>query len=210
MQNKLIAIKESGRKRRKRGEVRQKILDAALGFFAEKGFEGASIRDIASKAGVTAPNIYYYFEDKQGLYRATLKESAENLLELLKKVDDPNASLRDRLIALGKAKMRLAEKKNPAIELWTRDWIDGGSSTANPKLDVSMGQSIKYMEQMIAQAVERGEIRKINPKVGVWYMMSLGFLRAGSFISKYLKTREPLSDDEIEAYVDIILKGLEK
>ncbi|MEA3312355.1 MAG: DUF2087 domain-containing protein [candidate division WOR-3 bacterium] len=195
--------------RRKRGEVRQKILDAATELFAEKGFEGASIRDIASKAGVTAPNIYYYFKDKQGLYQATLKESAENLLELLKKVDDPNASLRDRFLALAKAKMKLFKKKNTAIELVTREWMDGSSPGISPKLESAMGQSMKYMEQMIAQAVEKGEIRPINPKLAVWYMFGLAFLQGSKYITKFLKTKE-LTDDELAEYVDLIIKGLEK
>ncbi|TKJ40167.1 hypothetical protein CEE36_09915 [candidate division TA06 bacterium B3_TA06] len=209
MKNKLITRKESDQKRRKRGEVRKKILDAATELFAQKGFEGASIRDIADKAGVTSPNIYYYYKDKQGLYQATLIESAVGLLELLKRIDDPSASLRDRFLALAKAKMKLAKKKNTAIELFTREWIDSGSPGLSPKLESAMGQSIKYMEQIIAQAVEKGEIRPINPKLAVWYMFSLAFLQGSKFITKYLKTRE-LTDDEIEEYVDLILKGLEK
>jgi len=195
--------------RRKRGEVRQKILDSATELFAQKGYEGASTREIAEAAGVTVPNIYYYYKDKQGLYQATLTESAVGLLELLKKIDDPSASLRDRFLTLAKAKMRLAKKKNAAIELFTREWLDSGSPGLPPKLESAMGLSIKYVEEMIAQAVQRGEIRPINPKMGVWYIISLAFLQGSKFITKYLKTKE-LTDDEIEEYVDLIIKGLEK
>ncbi len=203
-------VKENfDKSRRKRGEVRQKILDSATELFARKGYEGASTREIAEAAGVAVPNIYYYYKDKQGLYQATLTESAVGLLELLKKVDDPSASLRDRFLALAKAKIKLAKKKNTAIELFTREWLDSGSPGLPPKLKSAMSQSIKFMEQMIAQAVQRGEIRPINPKLAVWYMFSLAFLQGSKFITKYLKTKE-LTDDEIEEYVDLIIKGLEK
>lgn len=197
--------------RRKRGEVRQKILDAATELFSQKGYDGVSIRDIASKAGITIPNIYYYFKDKKGLYQATLQGSADNVLEILKKIDDPNASFRDRFVALAKAKMRLAKQKNPAFELFLKEWVDrGGSPEFPPQLETVMSKSFKYMEEMIAQAVQRGEIRPINPKLGVWYLIGLIFMRSGKFLSKYMKTREVLSDDEVEEFVDLILKGLEK
>jgi len=203
--------KEKEPQKRKQEEVEAKILEVAINLFARKGFEGASVRDITAAAQVTVPTLYYHFKDKDGLYQAALKESAENLLELLKKVDDPNASLRDRFIALAKAKMRLAIEKDLGIELLTKEWIDRGSSQdLPPQLEAVLGESFKYMEEMIAQAVQRGEIRPVNPKIGVWYLIGLIFLRRGRFLPKFMKTSEAISDDEIEEFVDLILKGLEK
>jgi len=211
MKDKPIARKESGRKRRKRGEVRQKILDAATELFAEKGFEGASIREIADKAGVTVPNIYYYFKDKEGLYHATLKINVDWFLDLMSRMDDQNLSFRERFLALGKAKMKLTREKDLGIELLTKEWIDRGSSqNLPPQLEAVLGESFNYMEEMIAQAVQRGEIRPVNPKIGVWYLIGLIFLRSGRFLPKFMNTKEVISDDEIEEFVDLILKGLEK
>ncbi|WP_322011957.1 CerR family C-terminal domain-containing protein [Paraburkholderia sp. J12] len=51
-------------------ETRRKIVEAAIGLFGQHGFEGASTREIAAKAGVNAPALQYYFENKEGLYRA--------------------------------------------------------------------------------------------------------------------------------------------
>ena len=49
---------------------RDRILDAAEQLFAEGGFDGVSMRDIAAQAGVGLPLIVYHFETKQKLYRA--------------------------------------------------------------------------------------------------------------------------------------------
>ncbi|MCK4334986.1 TetR/AcrR family transcriptional regulator [candidate division WOR-3 bacterium] len=207
----MAETREKEPQKRKQEEVEAKILEVAINLFARKGFEGASVRDITAAAQVTVPTLYYHFKDKDGLYQAALKESAENLLELLKKVDDPNASLRDRFIALAKAKMRLAIEKDLGIKLLTKEWIDHGSSQdLPPQLEAVLGESFKYMEEMIAQAVQRGEISPVNPKIGVWYLIGLIFLRNGRFLPKFMKTREVISDDEIEEFVDLILKGLEK
>ncbi|WP_043201767.1 CerR family C-terminal domain-containing protein [Paraburkholderia acidipaludis] len=51
-------------------ETRRKIIEAAIGLFGQHGFDGASTREIAARAGVNAPALQYYFENKEGLYRA--------------------------------------------------------------------------------------------------------------------------------------------
>ncbi|MDE1181839.1 CerR family C-terminal domain-containing protein [Paraburkholderia sp.] len=54
-------------------ETRAKIVEAALGLFGEKGFEGASTREIAERAGVNAPALVYYFDNKEGVYLACVE-----------------------------------------------------------------------------------------------------------------------------------------
>lgn len=73
----LPAADRSGLKRRPasggyaRGdEKRERIIEAALRCFGEDGYLGASTRRIAQEAGVNPPAIQYYFDGKEGLYRA--------------------------------------------------------------------------------------------------------------------------------------------
>ena len=58
-------------------ETRQRIIAAAIEAFGEHGFEGASTRDIAARAGVNAPALQYYFENKEGVYRACAEYIAD-------------------------------------------------------------------------------------------------------------------------------------
>jgi AcrR family transcriptional regulator len=60
-------------------ETRQRIVDAAVKLFGEHGFEGASTRDIATAAGVNAPALQYYFENKEGLYNACAESITQDL-----------------------------------------------------------------------------------------------------------------------------------
>lgn len=55
------------------------VLDAARSVFVEKGVDGASIREIARRAGYTAGAIYSYFDSKEAIYAALLAESLERL-----------------------------------------------------------------------------------------------------------------------------------
>ncbi|GLQ87798.1 CerR family C-terminal domain-containing protein [Dyella flagellata] len=60
-------------------ETRQRIIDAAIQLFGEHGFKDASTRDIAAAAGVNAPALQYYFENKEGLYKACAEYITEDL-----------------------------------------------------------------------------------------------------------------------------------
>jgi AcrR family transcriptional regulator len=55
-------------------ETRARIIRAALALFGERGFDGVSTRDIAAEAGVPAPSLQYYFENKEGLYAACIAD----------------------------------------------------------------------------------------------------------------------------------------
>jgi AcrR family transcriptional regulator len=56
------------------------ILEAALASFTERGYHGASVRDIAGRTGVTVPTLYYHHGSKQGLLAALLEASMSDLV----------------------------------------------------------------------------------------------------------------------------------
>src|SRR5579862_5216450 len=67
-------------------ETRARIIITALKLFGEKGFAGASTRDIASGAGVNAPALQYYFDSKEGLYLACVEHIVARVWEYMSEV----------------------------------------------------------------------------------------------------------------------------
>lgn len=59
---------------------KEKILRAASEEFADKGFAATKTSDIAAKAGLPKPNVYYYFKSKDNLYREVLESIIEPIL----------------------------------------------------------------------------------------------------------------------------------
>lgn len=59
---------------------RRAILDAALTVFAEKGFAGARMDDVAALAGVAKGTLYLYFEDKKALFKGLVHDAADPVL----------------------------------------------------------------------------------------------------------------------------------
>jgi AcrR family transcriptional regulator len=69
-------------------ETRARIVTAALKLFGERGFEGASTRDIATAAGVNAPALQYYFDNKEGVYLACVEHIVASLSQYLLEVTE--------------------------------------------------------------------------------------------------------------------------
>src|SRR6185503_13508992 len=64
------------------GSTKGRILAAAEEVFATKGFEGASTREIAAKAGVNISSLHYHWESKETLYYAVFQNIYNQLIEI--------------------------------------------------------------------------------------------------------------------------------
>ena len=76
---------------------REAILQAALGVFAARGFEGATLDRIAAAAGLSKPNLLYYFPSKEAIHSALLEGLLDMWLDPLRALDpagDPVAEMR--------------------------------------------------------------------------------------------------------------------
>jgi len=67
-------------------ETRARIVTAALRLFGQRGFDGASTRDIATAAAVNAPALQYYFDNKEGVFIACVEHIVKRVWEYLSPV----------------------------------------------------------------------------------------------------------------------------
>lgn len=93
---------------RPRGDTRQRILDAALRRFAEHGYAGTSIRDLADELGLTKAAVHYHFAAKEQIVLALLEPMLQQFAALVERQaehpEGPRALLlgvRDVLVASG-------------------------------------------------------------------------------------------------------------
>lgn len=76
----------------------ERILDAALSVFSREGFSGARVDAIANIAGLSKPNLLYYFRTKEDLYLAVLRRMLDTWLAPFDRMDigdDPHSALQD-------------------------------------------------------------------------------------------------------------------
>lgn len=152
---------------RRRKDARPgEILEAALAVFAEKGFAGARIDDIAARAGVSKGAIYLYFATKQEIFQAAVEDAAaRNIAPLAAMARDAHGltfaqqldAFADRFAHIvgtplaGVAKMVIAEARNfPELaKVWH---------------DTVVSRALGALTALIAQAQARGELRPADPR----------------------------------------------
>lgn len=114
----------------KGAEARARLVEAATMLFAEKGFYGASIRDIAQALGVAKATVLHHFSDKSALYGAVLEGVAAELDKVWAAATEglPPAK---RLHALIRAYLRWSLERAAASRLILREILDHGARGAD-------------------------------------------------------------------------------
>lgn len=96
-------------------ETRRRILRAALELFAERGFHGTAVPDVAERAGVGPGTIYRHVASKEELVNVLFRETKAKLGQALMHGDDPAAPPRERFLALWDRLYAFAESDPVAV-----------------------------------------------------------------------------------------------
>ena len=84
-------------------ERREQLLDVGRSLFAERGFDGTSVEEVASRAGVSKPVVYEHFGGKEGLYAVVVDREVQRLLDTFNGAltgDQPKLLLEQATLAL--------------------------------------------------------------------------------------------------------------
>jgi AcrR family transcriptional regulator len=95
---------------RRSSETRSALLDAAAHVFVERGFYGATVREIAGRAGFTNPVLYYHFGCKEELYDAVIRGGFERFRELVTDALDFDTDAITQLRAIATAYLRFGRE----------------------------------------------------------------------------------------------------
>ncbi len=109
-------------------ERREQLLDIGRRLFAERGFEGTSIEEIAAQAGVSKPVVYEHFGGKEGLYAVVVDREVERLLAMATAILG-GANTREKFEAAAVALLRYIEDNSDGFRILVRDSHSHGSGT---------------------------------------------------------------------------------
>ena len=105
-------------------ERRAAILAAGLGVFARAGYEGATLDAVAAAAGLSKPNLLYYFPSKAAVYRAILDGLLDDWLAPLRALD-PEGEPLAQMLAYVRAKLVLSREAPAASRLFAGEVLRG-------------------------------------------------------------------------------------
>jgi AcrR family transcriptional regulator len=114
----------SGVKGRPRVEVPLKVVDAAERLFAERGFSGATTRQICHATGLSASSIYYHFGSKRGLYRYILDYTSEKRAREFEEIKGGSIGLWEKLDRMIERFVRFCAEEAVFIKLVKREQME--------------------------------------------------------------------------------------
>lgn len=103
---------------------RDRILDAALGVFSDHGFRGATLDQIAAAAGLSKPNVLYYFASKEAIYTALLSGLLEAWLDPLRDID-PDGDPVEEILSYIMRKLQMSREFPRESRLFANEIVQG-------------------------------------------------------------------------------------
>jgi AcrR family transcriptional regulator len=145
--------------------LRRAILDTAAAMFADKGFVGTNLRDIADALGMSRPGLYYHFPSKEKLLEAIVEELTLSAERQLIKITQDKGGEPDQAL-------RLVVQ---ATTLWLLDHqlffrlLDRAESELPAELKASNEESkrknLQYFVGIVERGIASGKFRPVDPHV---------------------------------------------
>jgi TetR/AcrR family transcriptional regulator len=184
------------RRGRKGRETAERILDVAEEVFAEKGFEGATLRDVAGAVGLRTPSLYNHFASKDALYAAVLERGIGPLLRALLEnahSEQPGGDP-DQLVA---QMVELLAKRPNLPRLVLHETLYGGRHLTR-MLQEWIGPLLERAEKMVeaGPAATRWEPEQLPNLVLAMYHIVVGYFAIAPFY-KDLNDVDLLSEEAL-------------
>jgi TetR/AcrR family transcriptional regulator len=140
---------------------RQAILDAALDVFSRNGFKGATLDQIAGAAGLSKPNLLYYFASKEVIYHDLLAGLLDTWLDPLRAIDpagDPVAEV----LTYVRAKLALSRQFPRESRLFASDIIHG-AETMHDDIGAPLRDLVDRFALIAKDWISAGRLRAVDP-----------------------------------------------
>jgi len=184
--------------------TREVLLNAATLVFAEQGFAGARVDEIAARAGVNKALIYAYYGDKTGIYRAVLTAHLQEFADpAFSKAVAAEAGPRRALEDIIRRYFRLLIKNRSFSRLLAWDLLSNGKSGRDIILE-SAGPLLELISELVERGRATGELRaSTDPELfrAALFSMGLGYVLQHSVMTLAReRSGQHRTDDQLVEY----------
>ncbi|CDZ34750.1 HTH-type transcriptional regulator RutR [Neorhizobium galegae bv. officinalis] len=149
------------RRTRIQEEKEERILEAALDVFSQNGFRGATIDQIADAAGMSKPNLLYYFRTKEAIHRHLIDRVLFTWLEPLRAFDaegNPESEIRSYI----RRKLEMARDFPRESRLFANEVLQGAPHIED-ELKGPLKELVDEKAEVIRAWARSGKITKCDP-----------------------------------------------
>jgi AcrR family transcriptional regulator len=182
-------------------ERREQLLDVARALFAERGFDAASVEEIAHRANVSKPVVYEHFGGKEGIYAVVVDREMSALLARMIAALDGEAHPRALLERAAGALLDYVDSSADGFRIMVRDSPVATSTGTFASLLSDIASQVEHI--LAVQFDSRG----YDPKLAALYSQALVGMVAltGQW---WLEARKPEKDEVAAHLVNLAWKGL--
>ncbi|WP_306004682.1 TetR family transcriptional regulator C-terminal domain-containing protein [Aquicoccus porphyridii] len=137
------------------------ILEAALDVFSTHGFRGATVDQIARAAGLSKPNLLYYFPSKEAIHTALLDGLLEAWLDPLRALDEAGEPL-DEVLGYVRRKLEMSRDFPRESRLFANEIIQG-APRIGPYLSGELKALVDEKSRVIRHWIGDGKIAPVDP-----------------------------------------------
>lgn len=141
---------------------RKRILEAALEVFSAQGYRGATLDQIAEEAGLSKPNILYYFDDKEEIHVTLLNQLMDEWLDPLRAVD-PEGDPLEELIGYVRRKLEMARDLPRESRLFANEILQG-APRMTPHLESVLKPLVNETARLIEGWIAAGKLAPVDPR----------------------------------------------
>ncbi|WP_460869198.1 TetR family transcriptional regulator [Rhodococcus aerolatus] len=180
-------------------ERRHQLLTVGRAVFAEKGFDGATIEEVAARAGVSKPVVYEHFGGKEGLYAVVVDRERTDLLDRMTEALSTGHA-RERLEKAARAILTYVEESADGFRILVR----GSPAHATGSFSSLLNDVTSRVEHILGDAlVSRGHARS-GSAIHAQALVGMVSLTA----QWWLDEREPSKDVVVAHLVNLSWNGL--
>ena len=147
------------------------ILEAALDVFSQAGFRGATLDQIAEAAGLSKPNLLYYFPSKDAVHAALLGQLLETWLDPLRAMDPAGEPVAE-IMAYVRRKLELSRDFPRESRLFANEILQGA-----PRIIAAIEGDLKTLVDekatVLSAWMEQGRIARLSPHHLIFSIWSL-------------------------------------
>lgn len=183
-------------------EKREAVLRSAAKLFRDRGYEGASLNDLADILNITKPTIYYYVQSKEQLLLDILKVAQDEILSFIRAADEAGGTGYEKLrrIMIDYAQIIVSDYGACLSRIWMRT-IDPTSRT---EVEQRIREADRMIHKILAEGAKDGSLRIGDATVTLHALF--GSL---NWMAYWAKPNKRLSPAKLaETQVDVLLEGV--
>ncbi len=140
---------------------RETILDAALAVFSGEGFRGATLDQIAETAGLSKPNLLYYFASKEAIYAELLSTLLDTWLDPLRALDEAGDPV-DEIVGYVMRKLQMSRDMPRESRLFAQEIVQGAPKILD-QIEGPLRRLVDEKAALVQRWIDTGRIATLDP-----------------------------------------------